>query len=134
MKKRISLAVLCSFLLVIQGCNFDTAQKTVNIIGSIIHIAQADLPSLESTGIIPLAVQPVVNGVLSLAGSLDAQAATCITQAQSAPNTKSAFAACFQTFATNFVSSAELAALHILSGPAQQAVNVWRGCDYHSTV
>ena len=118
-------AILLSFCIVLLGCSFATAQTTVNIIGSVIAIAQADLPSLEATGIIPLPDQLAVNAILALASALDKQAATCITQDQAAGNLKSAFAACFETFASSFASSSELAALHILSPSAQKQTQIW---------
>ena len=125
MKKRISLAVLLSFLLVIQGCNYTVASTTVNIIGSVIAIAKADLPSLESTGIIPAVDIVAVNAFLAVAGTLDSQAASCIVAAKAATNNKSAFLACFQVFSTGLLQSSELAALRLLNPSTQKQTQLW---------
>jgi hypothetical protein len=109
------------------GCNsFEAAQKAHDIVAAVVAVAQADLPSLEATGVFSAAEGTSVQNYLGAVASLNDQYQSCINKVSSATlQTKSKFLACANTFAAGLADPKELAALRILNPKAQQQVQLW---------
>lgn len=107
------------------GCSvYKYANNTVNVIGQIISIAQADLPGLESSGVIATADAPAITNWLNGLATLDSQAKTCVATAGTS-GTKAALTSCITTFAEGLLNPTELATLRVLSPKSQQKVELY---------
>lgn len=126
MKKRY-LAVLLPVVLMLGACNaYQTAQRAHDVVAAVIAVAQADLPSLQATGVFSASEGQAVTGYLTLATNLDGQYATCLSNANNTMlNKKSKFLGCLSTFAAGLADPKELASLRIMNPKAQQQVQLW---------
>jgi len=112
-----SLVIL---LLPAVGCNVaTTAQDFANVITGILNIAKAEIPAL------PPGDGAIVAQWTTLGTTLDGQLQSCITDATTAGGKKTAFLACFNTFAAGIASPAELAQLRVLSAGSLSKVQLW---------
>jgi hypothetical protein len=110
----------------LMGCNpYSTANDTALVIGQIVSLAQADLPSLAATGVFSSSEQTTASNYLAALQAADSQASTCVASAHTAGNKKGAFLTCFNTFAAALQSPAELALLRVLNPKAQAKVQLW---------
>lgn len=109
--------VLVIFLMSVSltGCNnYQKAETAHAVAASIIAIAAAEASS------IPLADQPIYNGLVQLATTLNANYQTCITNASTGMlSTAGKFLACAGDFAAGFNTPGTLQQLRLLS-PAIQ--------------
>jgi hypothetical protein len=107
------------------GCSvYKDANNTVNIIGQILKLGQADIPALEASGVIAAADGPAVEGWITTGLTLQGQASTCIAGA-GANGTKAALTGCVLTFVQGFLNPAELAGLQIKDPKSQHQVLLW---------
>ncbi|HUJ33277.1 MAG TPA: hypothetical protein VLY23_18490 [Candidatus Acidoferrum sp.] len=118
-------AVLLCFSLA--GCNaYSTAQKAHDIVAAAVAVAQADLPSLQATGVFGASDAQAVSSYLTLATNLNGQYETCLTNANNQTlNKKSKFLGCLTTFAAGLSDPKELALLRVMNPKAQQQVQLW---------
>lgn len=125
-KSTLSVAMLI-FCVALTGCNaYATAQRAHDIVGAVVAIAQADLPSLESTGVFSASEAQAVSGYLTLATNLNGQYETCVNNAQNTMlKTSGKFLACLSTFAGGLNDQKELAALRVMSPKAQEQMQLW---------
>jgi hypothetical protein len=110
------------------GCNatdYQKAKQATAIINAIFVLAKADLPALETTGVIPLPVQPIVAAFLDVGIAGVASTNTCIDAGQATPNNASVFLACYMAFSNQIKNSPALAALKILSPTSMAQVEIW---------
>jgi hypothetical protein len=124
---RTAMLVPVAMLVLIAGCNaYQTAQKAHDIVAAVMAVAQADLPSLQQTGVFSASEDAAVANYLNLTVTLNGQYQTCITSANSATlNKKGKFLTCLDTFAQGLSDPKELAALRIMRPKAQQQVQLW---------
>jgi hypothetical protein len=123
-----AVAITLCLSMIPTGCNATDYQKAKNataIINAIFVLAKTDLPALETTGIIPLPVQPIVAAFLDLGIGAIASTNTCLDAGQATPNNASVFLACYMAFSAQIKNSPELAALKILSPTAMAQVEIW---------
>ncbi|HTW24050.1 MAG TPA: hypothetical protein VMD78_10650 [Candidatus Baltobacteraceae bacterium] len=119
-RKLIGLGSVSILLLLSSGCNATTtAQDFANVITGILNIAKAEIPAL------PPADGAIVAQWTTLGATLDGQLQSCIAAATSAGGRKTAFLACFNTFAQGLMSTSELAQLRVLSSGSQSKVQLW---------
>jgi hypothetical protein len=124
----VAITLCLSMIPFTAGCNATDYQKAKNataIINAIFVLAKTDLPALETTGIIPLPVQPIVSAFLDLGIASVASTNTCLDASQATPNNASVFLACYMAFSAQIKNSPELAALKILSPTAMAQVEIW---------
>jgi len=122
LKRKLRLAVVACALLALMstGCSASaTAQDFANVLSGIINIAKAEIPAL------PAADASIVTQWTTLGTTLDAQLQSCITVATAAGGKKTAFLACFNTFAAGIASPSELAQLRVLSAGSQGKAQLW---------
>lgn len=127
---RFTKAAIAAVVLVCFGlgaCNaYQTAQRAQSVVAAVIAVAQADLPSLQATGVFSSSEGQAVTNYLTLATNLNGQYATCLSNANNTTlNKKTKFLACLSTFAAGLDDPKELAALRIMSPKAQQQVQLW---------
>ncbi|HTU32373.1 MAG TPA: hypothetical protein VMF66_01065 [Candidatus Acidoferrum sp.] len=126
--RKAALAAVVAVCFSIAGCNaYQTAQRAHDVVAAVVAVAQADLPSLEQTGIFSSADGAAVTSYLNLATNLDGQYQTCINTANSGTSLtkKGKFLGCLDTFATGLSNPQELAQLRVMSPKAQQEVQLW---------
>ncbi|HEX5424806.1 MAG TPA: hypothetical protein VFW94_14760 [Candidatus Acidoferrales bacterium] len=125
--RRAALAAVVAVCFSIAGCNaFQKAQKAHDIVGAVVAVAQADLPSLQATGVFNASEAAAVTNYLNLTVTLNGQYQTCITSANSATlNKKGKFVTCLDTFAQGLSDPRELAQLRVMRPGAQQQVQLW---------
>ena len=125
--RRAALAAVVAVCFSIAGCNaFQTAQKAHDIVGAVVAVAQADLPSLQATGVFNATEAATVTNYLNLTVTLNGQYQTCITSANSATlGKKGKFVTCLDTFAQGLSDPKELAQLRVMRPGAQQQVQLW---------
>lgn len=129
--KRGFLTIVATLAIGLTGCNaYQTAQRAHDIVGAVVAVAQADLPSLKATGVFNTSEGQAVSGYLTVATNLNGQYETCITNAQNTTSAKliggsSKFLACLSTFAGGLSDPKELAALRVMSPKAQQQAQLW---------
>lgn len=121
----IAVTVLC--VVGLAGCSaYQKAQTAYNIIESIVSVAEADLPSLQATGLFSASEGAVVGEYLQLVGNLNDQYRSCITNAQNTMLKNSGkFVACLNVFSVGLADPKELAALRVLSPKAQKQVQLY---------
>jgi hypothetical protein len=127
--KKISAALLVLAMILsfgMQGCSaYGDAQNSVQVIGGIVSLAQADMPELIAAGAFTAAEGATVQQWLTGLATLDTQAATCVQAAHVAGDKKVAFLACFTIFANGLVTPAELALFRVMNPKAQQKIQLW---------
>lgn len=125
--RRAALAAVVAVCFSIAGCNaYQTAQKAHDIVGAVVAVAQADLPSLQATGVFNAAEAAAVTNYLNLTVTLNGQYQTCITSENSATlGKKGKFVTCLDTFAQGLSDPKELAQLRVMRPGAQQQVQLW---------
>jgi hypothetical protein len=109
------------------ACNaYQTAERAHDVVAAVIAVAQADLPSLQATGVFSASEGQAVTNYLTLATNLNGQYGTCLTNANNTTiNKKSKFLGCLTTFAAGLSDPKELALLRVMSPKAQQQVQLW---------
>lgn len=114
-------------VLTMAACNaYETAARAHDVVAAVIAVAQADLPSLQATGVFSAAEDQAVTSYLTLATNLNGQYATCLANANNMTiNKKSKFLGCLNTFAAGLADPKELAVLRVMSPNAQQQVQLW---------
>lgn len=124
---RLAMLVPVAMLVLIAGCNaFQTAEKAHDIVGAVVAVAQADLPSLQATGVFNATEAAAVTNYLNLTVTLNGQYQTCITSANSATlGKKGKLVTCLDTFAQGLSDPKELAQLRVMRPGAQQQVQLW---------
>lgn len=125
--RKAALAAVVLVCFSVAGCNaYSTAQKAHDIVGAVVAVAQADLPSLQATGVFTSTEAATVGGYLTLTTNLNGQYETCITNANAAMLGKTGkFLGCLNTFATGLADPKELAGLRVMNPKAQQQVQLW---------
>lgn len=125
--KRVALAAVVAVCFGIAGCNaYQTAEKAHDIVGAVVAVAQADLPSLTETGVFTASDSAAVTGYLNLVVNLNGQYATCLSNANDTMlNKKGKFLGCLNAFAAGLSDPKELAQLRVMSPKAQQQVQLW---------
>jgi hypothetical protein len=123
---RKSFVGLLALMFVLSGCTSDQQIKVANtvytVVEAVVTTAQQDLPALVAAGIFTPAEQPIVNGYLTILGSLNDQYQACLATAQ----TKlSKVLVCAQGFTTALNSSAVLSELRVLNPKAQSKVQLY---------
>jgi hypothetical protein len=128
-RRKMSAAVLVFAVALsfgMQGCTaYNDATNSVQVIGGIISLAQADLPELIAAGAFSATEGATVQQWLAGLSTLDTQAANCVQSAHVAGNKKAAFLACFTIFANGLVTPAELALFRVMNPKAQQKIQLW---------
>jgi hypothetical protein len=109
------------------ACNaYQTAQRAHDVVAAVIAVAQADLPSLQATGVFSAAEGATVTNYLNVATNLNGQYATCLANANNTTlNKQSKFLSCLSTFAAGLADPQELALLRVMNPKAQQQVQLW---------
>lgn len=125
--KSISVVAILLVSFSLAGCSgFQKAQAVYNVINGIVAVAEADLPSLQATGVFSATEGSVADGYLQIVRSLNGQYGSCITNAQ---NTKLAtngkFLACLNIFSAGLADPKELAALRVMNPKAQKQTQLW---------
>lgn len=125
--RTLALCVLVFAAFFTVACNaYQTAQRAHDVVAAVIAVAEADLPSLQATGVFSTSEAQAVTNYLTLATNLNGQYATCLSNANNTTlNKKSKFLSCLQTFAAGLSDPNELAALRVLNPKAQQQVQLW---------
>lgn len=125
--KKAALAAVVAVSFVFAGCNaYQTAQKAHDIVAAVVAVAQADLPSLTTTGVFSASESAAVTSYLNLTVNLNGQYQTCIANAQNTTfEKKGKFLACLQVFAQGLSDPKELAQLRVMNPKAQQQVQLW---------
>ena len=125
--KTAALAALLGVCLVFTGCNaYQVAQRAHDIVAGITAVAQADLPSLEATGVFSQQEGVAISNYLALATNLNAQYETCITTANTVTIKRSGkFLACLTTFSAGLNDPKELAGFRVMNPKAQQEIQLW---------
>lgn len=123
----LALCVLVFAALCTAACNaYQTAERAHDVVAAVIAVGQADLPSLQATGIFSTSEQATVSNYLTLAANLNGQYATCLSNANNTTlNKKTKFLSCLSTFAAGLANPRELALLRVMSPKAQQQVQLW---------
>lgn len=109
------------------GCSgFQKAQAVYNVINSIVAVAEADLPSLQATGVFSASDGAVADGYLQIVRNLNGQYGSCITNAQNTMlKTNGKFLACLNIFSAGLADPKELAALRVMNAKAQKQTQLW---------
>lgn len=125
--KKAALAAVVAVCFGFAGCNaYQTAQKAHDIVAAVVAVAQADLPSLEQTGVFDASEGAAVTNYLNLSVTLNEQYQTCISAANNATlGKKGKFLTCLDTFAQGLSDPKELASLGVMNPKAQQQVQLW---------
>lgn len=125
--RKAALAAVVLVCFSVAGCNaYSTAQKAHEIVAAVVAVAQADLPSLQATGVFSSTEAAAVTGYLNLATNLNGQYQTCINNANNTMLGKTGkFVACLQTFGAGLADPKELAGLRVMNPKAQQQVQLW---------
>jgi hypothetical protein len=122
--KKSTLAALAALVMVCvvacAGCNASqAAQRAQSVIAAVLNIAQAEEAAL------PPSDAAVLTPWVSAGETLNGQLSSCIAGATAAGSKKSAFLACFNTFAQGLFSPTELSQLRLLSPGTQKKVQLW---------
>lgn len=105
------------------GCNaYQTAQRAHDVIAAITATASADIPALESAGMLSQSEGVTVSSFVALTANLNAQYQTCI---ENAGNAKKTLAVCVSSFGAGLSDPTELAQLRIVNANAQKQVEIW---------
>jgi hypothetical protein len=125
--RMLAVCVLILAAVGLSACNaYQTAQRAQSVVAAVIAVAQADLPSLQATGVFSTSEAPAVTNYLNLATNLNGQYATCLSNANNTMlNKTSKFLACLSTFAAGLADPKELATLRVMNPKAQQQVQLW---------
>jgi hypothetical protein len=130
MNMRSGSKVVAVFLLVgisfgIAGCSaYNDTLQALNVVGQVITLAQADIPSLEASGVITTPSGTAAGNWLAGASALQQQAVTCVTNAGS-KGAKSTFATCVTALGLGLISPAEMADLRIVDAKSQHQITIY---------
>lgn len=125
MRKAVLALVMSLSLVSISGCDaYQGAMNTANVVGNIVKIAQADLPQLQTAGIISATELPIVTGYLGAVQTADGAAITCINAAGTSAK-KSAVVTCLNAIVTAVTAPALLTQLRILNPALQNKIELW---------
>lgn len=125
--RKAALAAMVGVCFMLGACNaYQTAARAHDVVAAVIAVAQADLPSLQATGVFSPVEGGTVTNYLNVATNLNGQYATCLANANNTMlNKTSKFLGCLSTFAAGLANPQELALLHVMSPKAQQQVQLW---------
>lgn len=118
-----AIALVAVSVLGLGGCDKTTAVlAAIGVYQQVVTIAQADLPTLQASGILTAGDVTAATNWLTVANTLGTQASACVS---GAGGTTSKIVACVNAIGTGLLSPAEQADLRIISPGAQQKVTLY---------
>lgn len=128
MISKIATVVLAlTIMLAVGGCNaYQKAEAAYHVIESILNLAKAEVPTLQTAGIYSAQDSALAMKYISFVGTLNDQYGTCVTNAQNAMlSKKGKFLACLTAFVGGLADPNELAALRIMNPSAQKRIQLY---------